>query len=332
MKSPKFLNSKISGVALVALAFTTAGVFGADARTTQIIHQSFDAASGGSLVVDVDTGSISVTTSSEPKVKVELVCKLKGDERNEAELRELLGLKIEQSGGKVTVRARRPFANRWRNIGSFEYKITVPTEFEADLKTSGGGISVAGLTGSLDANTSGGGLHFENITGDIEGRTSGGGIDLTTCVGEVNVHTSGGGITARNGEGPLDVHTSGGGIRVESHNGYVKANTSGGGITARNIAGNLEAETSGGSIDASLLEQPTGDCRLHTSGGGITVRVPSNIAVDIEASASAGSVSSDLPVTVRGKISKDRINGTINGGGPLLALHSSAGSVHIKAR
>lgn len=332
MKSSATHPFKPCVFAWLALALSVFGLPAAEAKTTQIIKETLETSPGGTLLVDVDSGGISVSTADATQVEIQVICRMKRDgDYDDARLRELLGLEITKNGNTVEIRADRPPPKRWRDFDGVEYKIVVPEKFEADLRTSGGGIHVAGLTGQLKANTSGGGLHFQDINGDIDGRTSGGGIDLGSCVGEVTVHTSGGGITARDGKGSLSLKTSGGGIRVETHDGDVKAKTSGGGISIRDIAGNVDAHTSGGSIDATLLEQTTADCRLHTSGGGITVYVPSTIAVKLEAHADSGGVNSELPVTVVGKVSKSRLNGTINGGGPLLALEASAGSVNIKS-
>jgi hypothetical protein len=51
--------------------------------------------------------------------------------------------------------------------------------------------------------------------------------------------------------------------------------------------------------------------------------------VSIDASASGGSVNSDVPVTIQGKIERDSLRGEMNGGGPLLRLRSSGGGVRI---
>jgi hypothetical protein len=64
----------------------------------------------------------------------------------------------------------------------------------------------------------------------------------------------------------------------------------------------------------------------------VTVVVPGDAAFDLDASTSAGRVSSDVPVTVVGKVARDRLKGTVNGGGKSLVLRSSAGSIHLKKR
>ena len=83
-------------------------------------------------------------------------------------------------------------------------------------------------------------------------------------------------------------------------------------------------------MSAVISTQPAGDCSLTTSGGSITVHMKDDIGVDLNAKTSGGKVSSDLPVVIQGEISKHRIRGKINGGGPELYLKTSGGSIRIK--
>jgi len=59
----------------------------------------------------------------------------------------------------------------------------------------------------------------------------------------------------------------------------------------------------------------------------VTLKLP-DIAVDIKARTSGGSVKSEL--AVNGTSKRNRIEGKINGGGPKLDLKTSGGSVRIK--
>lgn len=310
------------------------------AETVDTIQRTFAASPGGRLAVDIDTGGIEVRGTDGDEVAIEYVRKVSASskEKEEAFLKEQ-EVTVTQEGDVVTLRARRPsgstgsgwFKWGWSGLRTdFRCTVTVPRRFDVDLKTSGGGIDVSSLQGNVRTNTSGGGLQFSEISGPIDGHTSGGGIKLVACEGEVKVHTSGGGIDCRDGKGPLELNTSGGGITVRLHEGDVRAHTSGGGITAESIQGNVNAGTSGGSIRATLLAQPSGECRLNTSGGGITVSLPANAAVELDASTSAGSVSSDFPVASEGERKSSRLRGSINGGGPLLHLRSSAGSIRVQ--
>lgn len=309
------------------------------ADTEDNITRTFTAAPGQKLVVDVGSTSIDVRGGPGTEVAIEYLRRVSaGSQADEEEILRDHVVTIEQSGDTITIRSRGPasqggswWSNLWgsRSTRKFQLKVTVPEKFNVELKTSGGGIAVASLQGTVKANTSGGGLDFTGIAGEINGHTSGGGIDLDDCRGTIEVHTSGGGIKARHGEGRLSLNTSGGGITVDTHRGDVKAHTSGGGITCNAIAGDVDAHTSGGGIRAELTMQPAAPCRLSTSGGSVTVIVPANVAVNLDAETSGGSVHSELPVTVSGENKRNRLRGPINGGGPELHLRSSGGSIHV---
>jgi hypothetical protein len=69
---------------------------------------------------------------------------------------------------------------------------------------------------------------------------------------------------------------------------------------------------------------------LSSSGGRVTAIVDPSVGLDIDASSYGGSVSSDVPLTIRGTVSRTEIKGTLNGGGALLRLRSSGGGIRIK--
>ena len=54
-----------------------------------------------------------------------------------------------------------------------------------------------------------------------------------------------------------------------------------------------------------------------------------SVNLNLDAETSAGSVSSDLPVTVSGIKDRGSLQGTINSGGPRLVLRSSGGGIRI---
>ena len=73
-------------------------------------------------------------------------------------------------------------------------------------------------------------------------------------------------------------------------------------------------------------------CSLRTSGGQITFTLIPDIAVDVEAKTSGGRISTDFAVesTIQGKVPQNRLEGSINGGGPLLKLRTSGGNIHLQ--
>lgn len=282
------------------------------------MERSFDVNPGGQLTLESDIGSVEIKTNNNGKVDIAVEIEIDTDSEKKIQ-KELdrLDIAFEQDGDDVFIMGIYE-SKEWGFFGSsknrlrLKYNISVPENYDVDIVTGGGGISVDGLHGKVVTETSGGGLTFENIEGDIHGRTSGGGITIENCAGNTDVKTSGGGIIIDKAEGEVYARTSGGGIEIDEVRGIIDASTSGGGITAY-ISG-----------------QPENDCRLTTSGGGIKVYLDDNVNLDVDASTSAGRVKTDFAVKFSGRMNKSRLRGEINDGGPELYLRTSAGNIYIE--
>lgn len=336
MKTNLLIQSKarIIGVTLLTLAAVTAS-----AELEDKITKSFQVQPGGQLVVMVDRGSIEVKTADGESVDIKVTRKA-GGSRTKAEktLKDHV-VTITQDGNKVEVRAEYKGGKPSGWFGrspelQVSFLITVPRQFDVGLKTAGGSVKVAGLTGKVQAQSSGGSLNFTKIEGPLSGHTSGGSISVAGCKGQVEISTSGGSLTLGEIEGDVTAKTSGGAIHANELTGRSIVKTSGGSIEVAGIKGSIEAGTSGGSISAELLEQPAGDCSFKTSGGGITVALGEKLAVDVDLRTSAGRVSTDFPVAtvVHGEQSKNELRGKVNGGGPLITAHTSAGSIRLQKK
>ena len=196
-------------------------------------------------------------------------------------------------------------------------------------RTAGGSIKVEGTEGDADLKTSGGGITIGSVEGAVEAITAGGSIRIDEATGSINAKTSGGGVTIGSVEGGVEAKTAGGSIRIDRATGSVNARTSGGGITVEEVMGSINAKAVGGSIKVYISRQPEGDCLLETVGGSVTAYLVEDIAIDVNAQTTGGHVSTDVPIIVQGKIRRNRLQGAINGGGPLLKLHTSGGSVRL---
>lgn len=286
-------------------------------------------APGGRLEVDADAGRITVTGRQGSGARVR-VASSRGD------FEERFDLRFEEGDGtaiRVVLKRRgRPFSGWFGHGDSVEFEIEVPVETELDLDTAGGAIDVTSIRGDVELSTSGGALRLRDVEGKrIEGHTSGGEVDAERLSGDARLTTSGGAISVRDVRGDLAVDTSGGSIDVAGVSGAVDAETSGGPISLEAIGGAVKAHSSGGPVTARLLAGNADGGSLSSSGGRVTVYVDPQAALDIDASSSGGGVTIDLPVTVRGRMSKTAIRGELNGGGALLRLRSSGGGVRVRS-
>lgn len=318
-------------IALLLVLSATTGF----ASSQENVNQELDTASGGRLVVDVDFGDVDVTSGGDGKFQIEAHRKIDSD--NEAQEKEYFAavpLAISQEGDTITVRARRPSEHRsWNWSGRVNmdahYTVHLPKQFNVDLRTGGGKVSVAGLKGDIKTKTGGGNLKFTQLEGPIDGKTSGGGIEMISCNGDANVNTSGGSIDVKTGRGRLDARTSGGSIAVRQFTGDTDVKTNGGKLTLENISGKITGRTSAGSIEVSLADPVSDDVNLDSSAGSIEVSVPPKAGLTVDAKTSMGKIRTEIPMLAI-KSDDDRLQGTLNGGGKSLVLRASVGSITIK--
>jgi DUF4097 and DUF4098 domain-containing protein YvlB len=295
----------------VGLLMTLCVIFAAVSTSAdRRFEKKFSVSAGGTLRLSTDLGSVTVTGSSSNEVSV--VAELRGSERDVNEFE----ITADQTGSGVDVKGRSKHGQSFWNFGSnnldIRYTISVPKEYNLDMNTSGGDISISTLKGS------------------VKGGTSGGNIDIAKVEGPVGMHTSGGNIHVQEVNGKLDMETSGGQVKVETISGDVDVNTSGGDIRLSDVDGRVRAETSGGNVEVRLKSANRG-VYVETSGGDIEIAMAKNSNATIDASTSGGDVTCDLPITVSGKISESRIKGDINGGGAAVHAHTSGGDIRIVA-
>ncbi|MFZ5497338.1 MAG: DUF4097 family beta strand repeat-containing protein [Verrucomicrobiota bacterium] len=293
-----------------------------DAKITRTVEKTFSVQPGGRLQASTQGGDIVIHTSDQPQVQVTVRQVIRASTEAEAdELLAKLTLKLEQSGNDVTIDSRYErqgpggWFRNWPPV-NVSFEVTVPRQFNLDLGTSGGDITVASLAGEVRARTSGGDLKFDRIDGDLDAGTSGGDITLNEGTARAKLHTSGGDISVDRAGGPTEVSTSGGDISLNS------------------VVRLVRASTSGGDVRAAITGPIREDTMLSTSGGNVDVQVAPDTGFHLDASTSGGDVRADgITITLeKGGVGKHRLVGAVNGGGPRLTLRSSGGDIRVRTR
>jgi len=128
----------------------------------------------------------------------------------------------------------------------------------------------------------------------------------------------------------LELHSTNGDITAASICGKNSLHTTNGSIEAEGMEGSLEMHSTNGTVTAEVTAfQETDAIRLKTTNGNATLRLPAMIRADVHASTVNGSVRTDFPLTIRGKMMKHRIEGDINGGGGTIHVSTVNGNVRI---
>ena len=305
----KSIKTSLTIVLFLSVSFFAIESMAKKGNSDPYLTKTFNLSSG-ELFVSTSGGSIRVEGSNSSKVKVEMF--VKSNKHSDSKIREIIEedyeIRIEKSGSRIEAVAKRTGRSwSWNGI-SISFVVYTPEKFACELNTSGGSLKISGVSGrSHELKTSGGSITAEDMSGDLEARTSGGSITVRDFVGD------------------LDGKTSGGSIKLEDINGDIDVSTSGGGIRINDVQGEVYASTSGGSINAEITKLEN-QLVLKTSGGSVRATIPSGLGLDLDLRGNR--VNTSLS-NFSGESKSDRVKGTVNGGGILVQLSTSGGSVNL---
>jgi DUF4097 and DUF4098 domain-containing protein YvlB len=148
---------------------------------------------------------------------------------------------------------------------------------------------------------------------------------------KVNVHTGDGAVTAKGLAGQLDFSTGDGRLAIEDVDGTLHAHTSDGSVRVTGRFDVLDLRTSDGrvEVEAKPGSQLQDSWDIRSSDGSVSLRIPGDLAADVELHTSDGSITTNIPLVVEGTFGRHDIHGKMNGGGNRLTVHTSDGSVTL---
>jgi len=130
-----------------------------------------------------------------------------------------------------------------------------------------------------------------------------------------------------------NVETVNGSVEVQGMTSEVTAETVNGSVKVLNSSGRVSATTVNGGITAELNRiDPEGDMKFETVNGSIKLILPEGAGADVAAETVNGSVSSDFPVTVRGKFGPKRMQGVLGQGGARIRMETVNGGINLARR
>jgi DUF4097 and DUF4098 domain-containing protein YvlB len=167
---------------------------------------------------------------------------------------------------------------------------------------------------------------------DLKIVTGDGAVEAGSLAGDISIHTGDGQITLNSVKGNVRLHTGDGAIAGNDLDGKFDAVSGDGRVRLTGRFDALKIKSGDGSVEARALPGSTLDSAwsIATSDGSVDVALPKDLKATIDASSGDGRITSDLPITIEGAVSKSRISGKMNGGGPSISIHTGDGSVHLK--
>ena len=333
-------------------------------------EKSFDVRQGELMSVEVGDANVVVQTHDQSEAMVSIFLDAQ-NMRKAQDYFEEQNFDITYDGSGVYVRTNPTRKNNsWDASGGAEItvKVTIPSVFNADIRTSDGNIVLSDLEGEgISLHTSDGDVKTQSILGNaISIRTSDGDIQTAVLEAEnIHIRTSDGDISVEDlNASKLLIRTSDGDIKGNSIEGEAAISTSDGDINVSRLEGKeFNIRTSDGEIFVDHLASMVS--KIQTSDGNIVLRDASG---DVTAKTSSGNlrVSLDQPTNVylrtgsgdifveappsysaslyvkadqvqvaegfgfSGEIQEDFVDGTINGGSFKFEARTTDGKVFFR--
>jgi hypothetical protein len=266
---------------------------------------------GGLLIFDADLAHGEVETGDFESVRVSFESYYKVDTAEEVEaLYDKLSIEMLQTENTVKVTVRFADDNQAnRDKVRLNFKVAVPRKFNLDFRT-GGSATVNDVDGTVKASTLGGSLTVKNVTGSLTASSKGGAL----TVGDVG--------------GDLEARCEGGSTTVGRVGGRVVMTGEGGSLSIKEAAA-IDATVMAGSVTAYVPKTPTSDCKITATAGTIELRLGESVAATIDAAWTSGGIMSDFKIASKEGKKGNSLKGDINGGGRLITLRTTAGSIHL---
>ena len=277
--------------------------------------KTFAVTKGGSLELDTKAGSVAVNVWDKNEINVTVQGIQDADKQY---------LSITQTGNNLKVSFQPPELRPRNNI---QFALSLPAEFDQDLRTGGGEVKVANqqsIVGRVRILTGGGEIKIGDVNGDLNLRTGGGNLQTGAVTGNADLSAGGGNVTCGFIGGAANIRTGGGNILARGAGRDINISTGGGAITIEEAAANTVATTGGGNLS---VNKSSGKLTMSTGGGNVSIK---NANGDLSVSTGGGNLAfKNVTGSVSGRTGAGDINAEINPVSKDTTLETGAGDINL---
>ena len=131
----------------------------------------------------------------------------------------------------------------------------------------------------------------------------------------------------------VNVTNTNGAVTVNALAGKVSAHTTNGAVKGTSLSGGVDADTTNGSVSIDMASVGSDKISLETTNGSVTLMLPEKAKATVSASVTNGGINvgslDNFDVTEK---SRRHLEGKMNGGGAVVELHTTNGSIRLRSR
>ncbi len=271
----------------------------------------------GKVIVTNLSGEVDVKSWDQAQVKINaLKISRSGTLEKAKENIEKVTIDVTKTGNVLRIESKYPERGIRRGNDfsvSVNYEIWIPDKASAMIRCTSGNVSIENIGGPIEADVTSGNLVVVKAAHDVDGKCISGKIELLDVAGAVTLKGVSGNITAERIKGSFEAETTSGNIKVRD---ISEAKS----VRIKILSGHI-------GYDGQILKDGRYD--MEVMSGGIELRIPAASAFDLDAETFSGHIETDFAVTMSGKISKNDLRGSVNGGGASVHLKTFSGTVRL---
>ena len=129
----------------------------------------------------------------------------------------------------------------------------------------------------------------------------------------------------------LQISSDVGEIQVSNITENIKAQTDVGKISCKEISGDIDLKVDVGKVNVVYSKTAQAACNvtIKTDVGSIDITTPPECSAAVHANTDVGSITTDMPLTIKGRVGKN-LQGTVGAGEGKLYLRTDVGSIRIR--
>ena len=225
------------------------------------------------------------------------------------------------------VRLRPPLDSDELRAVTVSYVVRVPRDTRLVIASESGAITVDDVAAAVLVTTHSSAIDLSRLNGATEIKTGSGDVSVDRAAGGLRVVTQSSRITLRGLSGALDARTQSGAVRASFGGpGAAEVETGSSAIQIDGLSGGLAVRTQSGRVD--VRGNPSAAWNVTTGSSLIDVSMEPAARFTLDATSKSSSVRL-TGIAVEGFTAKERVSGTVGGGGPMVRLASRSGQIHI---
>lgn len=323
-------------IASLMLVWVTSASAWTDREThEEKFARSVPLAKDGRVVVRNVSGDITIKTWDKPEVSIDAL-KVSRASSMERAKENADKVKIEVAEEGKTIRIEVDYPNRGlRNASvSVHFNLMIPEKASADAKSVSGDIRASNIGGGTKVEAVSGDLTLENIAGSLKAHSISGDVEVSKASKGADCSTVSGDVEVRDLIGDVFLNSVSGEISAEQVKGGVDAETVSGDITLKGVSNGrqIKAKALSGTVRYTGTIDRDGRYHFTSHSGRIALSIPADAAFDLEARTFSGTIDSDFEIKIVGKITRKKLNGSVNGGGAEVVCKTFSGDIDLEKR